>query len=223
MSASRNALTLAELTVNSPIMSVCIHVYALQGQTLLFPGHHQHCPLGALVLHTILNPLCGRSLVMQPTSRLLVAGQGNKAAATTNNISTDGKAQSNKTASVTAASSYAREADKENVRTAIPTRLMQQQQQQNGAASAGSASGSASSEPTMSQLLAQTPQSRSVAESAAATSSNATNIGLASWRKGQGFKAWESELLRSQDVRRKADVAQLCESSLEVSRVTGGD
>jgi hypothetical protein len=35
--------------------------------------------------------------------------------------------------------------------------------------------------------------------------------GIAGWRKGQGFKAWEQELLHSPEVRRKADVAQLCE------------
>lgn len=41
--------------------------------------------------------------------------------------------------------------------------------------------------------------------------------GVASWRKGQGFKEWEKVRLESPEVRRKADVAQLCKSSLSCS------
>lgn len=103
---------------------------------------------------------------------------------------------------------YHTEADKENIRSpimvsAIPTRL--------------NPSSTAVNEPTMAQLLAQSPAHNHIrqateptAGAAANGAGNAANIGLASWRKGQGFKAWESELLKSQDVRRKADVAQLC-------------
>ena len=40
---------------------------------------------------------------------------------------------------------------------------------------------------------------------------NAT--GIVSWRKGQGFKEWEKAKLDSQEVKRKADVAQLCQSA----------
>ncbi|KAI9600383.1 hypothetical protein H4Q26_000164 [Puccinia striiformis f. sp. tritici PST-130] len=47
-------------------------------------------------------------------------------------------------------------------------------------------------EPTMSELLA-------------ATGDN----GLVSWRKGQGFRAWESAILANPEVQRKANVAQL--------------
>lgn len=92
---------------------------------------------------------------------------------------------------------------KENMRTpmvsAIPTRLKQQYvQTPNG-----------SIEPTMQELLAQSPgivHTRSAVQHA-----ESSNTGMASWRKGQGFKQWEQELLRSPEVRRKADVAQLCE------------
>ena len=109
------------------------------------------------------------------------------------------------------------EADKENIRSpimvsAIPTRL--------------NPSSTAVNEPTMAQLLAQSPAHNHIrqateptAGAAANGANNAANIGLASWRKGQGFKAWESELLKSQDVRRKADVAQLCKRHSLLSNV----
>lgn len=77
-------------------------------------------------------------------------------------------------------------------------------------------------EPTMVQLLASTPSgvsgyaSRLQGQERDATMGAAT--GVASWRKGQGFKQWEKVLLESPEVRRKADVAQLCESSLSRPR-----
>lgn len=95
---------------------------------------------------------------------------------------------------------------KENIRTpmvsAIPTRLKQQQYMQ---------SPNGSNEPTMQELLAQSPGI--VHTRSAAHTPESSNTGMASWRKGQGFKQWEQELLRSPEVRRKADVAQLCERS----------
>lgn len=45
------------------------------------------------------------------------------------------------------------------------------------------------------------------------TMGNAT--GLVSWRKGQGFKEWEKVKLESAEVKRKADVAQLCQSMVD--------
>ncbi|GAA5938756.1 uncharacterized protein JCM15063_004860 [Sporobolomyces koalae] len=67
-------------------------------------------------------------------------------------------------------------------------------------------------EPTMTQLLASQPTS--IAHYASrrnpdgdTTMNNAT--GLLSWRKGQGFKEWEKQKLNSNEVKRKADVAQL--------------
>lgn len=93
---------------------------------------------------------------------------------------------------------------KENIRTpmvsAIPTRLKQQQYMQ---------SSNGSNEPTMQELLAQSPGV--VHTRSAIQHPESSNTGMASWRKGQGFKQWEQELLRSPEVRRKADVAQLCE------------
>lgn len=83
--------------------------------------------------------------------------------------------------------------------SAIPTRLKQQHNLQ---------SSGGSSEPTMQELLAQSPgivHTRSAIHQA-----EPSHTGMASWRKGQGFKQWEQELLRSPEVRRKADVAQLC-------------
>lgn len=69
-------------------------------------------------------------------------------------------------------------------------------------------------EPTMTQLLASQPTG--VGQSYASrmqdrdsTMANAT--GVVSWRKGQGFKEWEKVRLNSAEVKRKADVAQLCE------------
>jgi hypothetical protein len=97
---------------------------------------------------------------------------------------------------------------KENIRTpmvsAIPTRLKQQQQY-------------SSNEPSIQELLAQSPgvvhtRSAILHQQADASSSSSSNTGMASWRKGQGFKQWEQELIRSPEVRRKADVAQLCMS-----------
>lgn len=95
--------------------------------------------------------------------------------------------------------------------SAIPTRL-QQNTANNGS------TGSGSSELTVQQLLAQSQSPANMhtrigddyKRETAAGSSAANNTGLASWRKGQGFKAWETELLRSAEVKRKADVAQLC-------------
>ena len=96
--------------------------------------------------------------------------------------------------------------DKENMQarpvkvSAIPTRLQQH----------------ASSEPTVAQLLAQSPahmHTRSVVNGEGRDSpsnGNGNGTAIASWRKGQGFKAWETELLKSAEVRRKADMAQLC-------------
>lgn len=79
-----------------------------------------------------------------------------------------------------------------------------------------STSTSSSAEPTMTQLLASQPTSlahysRRNAGDGDSTMSNAT--GLLSWRKGQGFKEWEKVKLNSMEVKRKADVAQLCEPS----------
>jgi len=92
---------------------------------------------------------------------------------------------------------------KENMRTpmvsAIPTRLKQQQYVQ---------SPNGSTEPSMQELLAQSPGI--VHTRSAIHNPESSNTGMASWRKGQGFKQWEQELLRSPEVRRKADVAQLC-------------
>lgn len=93
---------------------------------------------------------------------------------------------------------------KENMRTpmvsAIPTRLKQQQYVQ---------SPNGSNEPTMQELLAQSPGV--VHTRSAIHHPESSNTGMASWRKGQGFKQWEQELLKSSEVRRKADVAQLCQ------------
>lgn len=89
--------------------------------------------------------------------------------------------------------------------SAIPTRLQQQHAPRTS---------TTSEEPTIQQLLAQT----SIGGSHSRTTTDGSDVGgvtsglgMASWRKGQGFKAWESELLKSGEVRRKADVAQLCE------------
>lgn len=76
-----------------------------------------------------------------------------------------------------------------------------------------------SSDPTVAQLLAaqgnahahaafQYPHANPLRDS---TMGNAT--GIVSWRKGQGFKEWEKAKLDSQEVKRKADVAQLCQSA----------
>lgn len=74
-----------------------------------------------------------------------------------------------------------------------------------------------SNEPSVVQLLAQQPTERGYHARAAdrdSTMGNAT--GVASWRKGQGFKQWEKQRLESSEVRRKADVAQLCTSSTRI-------
>jgi hypothetical protein len=101
--------------------------------------------------------------------------------------------------------------------SAIPTRL----QAHSTAANNGN-----SSELTVQQLLAQSQSPANMhtrtgdeykRETAAPGSSAANNTGLASWRKGQGFKAWETELLRSAEVKRKADVAQLCKRERNAS------
>lgn len=105
---------------------------------------------------------------------------------------------------------------KENVRTpmvsAIPTRLKQQQHMQ---------SPNSSNEPSMQELLAQSPGI--VHTRSAIHNPESSNTGMASWRKGQGFKQWEQELLRSPEVRRKADVAQLCEYCRIASHCRGTD
>ncbi|KEI38472.1 uncharacterized protein L969DRAFT_88911 [Mixia osmundae IAM 14324] len=68
-------------------------------------------------------------------------------------------------------------------------------------------------EPTMSQLLAQAQNGglkgtgAAVARRQIDTSSSAGDY--MSWRKGQGFKPWEKQLLQSPEVKRKSDVAQL--------------
>ena len=43
-----------------------------------------------------------------------------------------------------------------------------------------------------------------------APTSGPSTVGVVSWRKGQGFRPWETDLLRNPEVRRKADMAQLC-------------
>lgn len=99
---------------------------------------------------------------------------------------------------------------KENMRTpmvsAVPTRLKQQYVQ----------SPNGSSEPTMQELLAQSPGI--VHTRSAIHNPESSSTGMVSWRKGQGFKQWEQELLRSPEVRRKADVAQLCECNAATLR-----
>lgn len=78
---------------------------------------------------------------------------------------------------------------------------------------------STTAEPTMTQLLANQPTSiahysRRNQGDGDSTMGNAT--GLLSWRKGQGFKEWEKVKLNSMEVKRKADVAQLCKSRLPI-------
>lgn len=46
-----------------------------------------------------------------------------------------------------------------------------------------------------------------------APTSGPSTVGVVSWRKGQGFRPWETDLLRNPEVRRKADMAQLCPSA----------
>lgn len=67
-------------------------------------------------------------------------------------------------------------------------------------------------EPTMTQLLSEQPSSMSSYNSRLIErdSTMGAATGVASWRKGQGFKEWEKVRLDSPEVRRKADVAQLC-------------
>ena len=92
--------------------------------------------------------------------------------------------------------------------SAIPTRLQQQQQPQQPQQQ--QRDNRDSNEPTMAQLLAQSPARTHAHSDAAQLSNGGGGTGINSWRKGQGFKAWETELLRSSEVKRKADVAQLC-------------
>lgn len=68
----------------------------------------------------------------------------------------------------------------------------------------------------MAQLLSQSPHGghsrvnhQSSHDNGQLEQGQASGTGVASWRKGQGFRSWETELLRSNEVRRKADVAQL--------------
>lgn len=71
-------------------------------------------------------------------------------------------------------------------------------------------------EPTMIQLLAEQPTgmssypSRIINERDATMASATAGLGAMSWRKGQGFKEWEKVKLDSAEVKRKADLAQLC-------------
>ncbi|PLW25798.1 hypothetical protein PCASD_25727 [Puccinia coronata f. sp. avenae] len=70
-----------------------------------------------------------------------------------------------------------------------------------------------SAEPTMSELLAATSLPPGVASFANDGSGFMSDVrgdnGLVSWRKGQGFRAWESAILANPEVQRKANVAQL--------------
>lgn len=83
-----------------------------------------------------------------------------------------------------------------------------------------------SSEPSVVQLLAEQPSDRggyisrlqqSQYGNVERDSAMANAPGVVSWRKGQGFKAWEKARLESSEVRRKADVAQLCQFTLSTS------
>ncbi|MBW0547977.1 hypothetical protein O181_087692 [Austropuccinia psidii MF-1] len=66
-------------------------------------------------------------------------------------------------------------------------------------------------EPTMSELLAQTGNNLDYLnhDSVGFMSDVRGDNGLVSWRKGQGFRAWESALISNPEVQRKANVAQL--------------
>lgn len=86
-----------------------------------------------------------------------------------------------------------------------------------------------SSEPSVVQLLAEQPSDRGGYISRLQQSQygnrerdlmTANAPGVVSWRKGQGFKAWEKVRLESSEVRRKADVAQLCTSLLGFSYIS---
>ncbi|KAH9820801.1 kinase-like domain-containing protein, partial [Melampsora americana] len=67
-------------------------------------------------------------------------------------------------------------------------------------------------EPTMSELLAATSgpgMGPYMNDGAGFMSDVRGDGGLVSWRKGQGFRAWESAVLSNPEVQRKANVAQL--------------
>lgn len=66
-------------------------------------------------------------------------------------------------------------------------------------------------EPTMAELLAQTSGGPGphFNDGSGFMSDVRGEGGLVSWRKGQGFRAWETAVLSSPEVRRKANVAQL--------------
>lgn len=67
-------------------------------------------------------------------------------------------------------------------------------------------------EPTMSELLAATslpPGTPYGNDGSGFMSDVRGDNGLVSWRKGQGFRAWESAILANPEVQRKANVAQL--------------
>ncbi|KNZ56290.1 AGC protein kinase [Puccinia sorghi] len=68
-------------------------------------------------------------------------------------------------------------------------------------------------EPTMSELLAATALPPGISSFANDGSGFMSDVrgdnGLVSWRKGQGFRAWESAILANPEVQRKANVAQL--------------
>lgn len=69
-------------------------------------------------------------------------------------------------------------------------------------------------EPTMVQLLASqgTAPAHYASRGGAGDVTMGNATGVLSWRKGQGFKEWEKIKLNSPEVKRKADVAQLCAS-----------
>ncbi|EFP84785.1 AGC protein kinase [Puccinia graminis f. sp. tritici CRL 75-36-700-3] len=68
-------------------------------------------------------------------------------------------------------------------------------------------------EPTMSELLAASANIPGIPafnnDGAGFMSDVRGDNGLVSWRKGQGFRAWESAILANPEVQRKANVAQL--------------
>ena len=151
---------------------------------------------------------------MDGSSRILLASQrdsqNNKLAQSINSSAASGAEHKQSTPSTPSKATRQDQANnKENMTarapmaSAIPTRL-----QHNG-----------SSEPTVAQLLAQSPahlHTRGAVVEGENREPSSNNVAIASWRKGQGFKAWESELLKSAEVRRKADVAQLCKSKSRV-------
>lgn len=86
-----------------------------------------------------------------------------------------------------------------------------------------------SKEPTIQSLLANTGHGSSILPAHMRTGTNRMDIddktmtGLASWRRGQGFKQWEQALFKSPEVKRKADMAQLCPFSLNTCIVVNAE